>query len=93
MNVADLQGMADALAPPAAGTTGTKVGIYSTTSQWTQITGGTTSTTAGLGGLPDWVPGATSLSGAEANCALPSFTGGTVEITQFSGNPDNDYSC
>ena len=90
MNVADLQGMADALGTSAAST---EVGIYSTTSQWLQITGGTSSTTADLGGLPDWIPGATTLSGAEANCALASFTGGTVEITQFSGNPDNDYSC
>ena len=91
MNVADLQGMIAAL--QGAGVVA--VGAYSTSSQWNQITGGTTSALGSglLYGIPDWIPGAKTLSGAKSNCSQVSFTGGHVTITQWSGRPDNDYAC
>ena len=92
LNVADLQGMIAGL--QAAGVT--VVGAYSTSSQWDSITGGTTTPASGsLYAIPNWIPGATSLSAAEANCSQPSFTGtaGSVTVTQWTGTPDNDYAC
>ncbi len=86
-NVADLQGMVDAFKAGGA----TTVGIYSTTYQWGQITGG--SRAGSLSGLPDWIPGARRLASAQSNCSLTGFTG-PVTITQWSGRPyDGDYAC
>ncbi len=97
MNVADLQGMVAAVdaAAAAAGATPQPVGVYSTSSQWGQITGSPTGTAAGsLAGRPVWIPGARSEGGAASNCSLASFTGGTVTLTQWFANPyDGDYSC
>lgn len=90
MNTADLQGMVAGLQQAGAFT----VGAYSTSSQWGAITGGTTTGSAGsLYGIADWIPGATRLSGAQANCSQTSFTGGRVTLTQWSGRIDNDYAC
>jgi hypothetical protein len=91
MNVADLQGMIAALAAAGA----TVIGSYSTSFQWNQITGGTTSSAAGsLFGIPDWIPGASSQTGAVRNCKLKSFTGGRVAITQWTARSiDNDHAC
>ena len=89
MNVADLQGMIAALQQAGA----SPVGAYSTSSQWNKITGGTTSSSGSLSGIPDWVPGARTLSGAKSNCGLASFTAGRIAVTQWSGHPDNDYAC
>ena len=90
MNVADLQGMVAGL--EAAGATA--IGAYSTATQWDTITGGTRSAAAGsLYSIPNWLPGASTLRQAEANCSRPSFTAGSVTVTQWSGSPDNDYSC
>lgn len=97
MNVADLQGMVDALnaAATAAGSAAKQIGIYSTSYQWHQITGSPQGTAAGnLASLPDWVPGATRQSGAVSDCSLAPFTAGGVLITQWAGSPyDGDYSC
>lgn len=87
MNVADLQGMVAALQADGAGT----VGVYSTSAQWGTITGGAAS--GSLAGVPDWIPGARNLSGAQADCALASFTGGSVTVTQWFSHPDGDYAC
>jgi len=91
LNDADLQGMVYALQQAGV----TSLGAYSTTSQWDQITGGTTTTAAGsLYSLSDWIPGASSLSGAERNCTQTPFTGGAVTVTQWpSGQYDGDYAC
>jgi hypothetical protein len=91
MNVADLQGMIAAL--QAAGVT--TVGAYSTTYQWDTITGGTTSASGSLYDIPDWIPGARNLSQAKSNCNQTPFTGATaaVTVTQWTGQPDNDYAC
>jgi hypothetical protein len=92
MNIADLQGMIAAL--QASPNSVTAVGAYSTSSQWNQITGGTSTSAAGsLYGIPNWIPGATTLSGAQSNCGLPSFTLGTVSLTQWTGTFDSDYAC
>ena len=100
-NVADLQGMVAAFSSATnetyAGTRlgGAKsVGIYSTSSQWNQITGGSTATLGSLLGLLDWIPGARTLSAAESNCSLPGFTTSKPTITQWFGKPyDGDYAC
>jgi hypothetical protein len=90
MNVADLQGMVAGLQDVGA----TTVGAYSTSSQWDTITGGTSSTSGSLYQIPNWIPGARNLSGAQANCTQASFTGGTVTVTQWFGHPDDgDYAC
>ncbi|HTX62226.1 MAG TPA: hypothetical protein VMD28_01200, partial [Acidimicrobiales bacterium] len=64
MNVAVLQGFVVGL--DAAGATG--VGVYSTSYQWGVITGGTSSSTASLGKLATWEPGASDEAGAQAMC-------------------------
>jgi hypothetical protein len=91
MNVADLQGMIAELSSAGAAA----VGAYSTSSQWSQITGGTLSAAAGsLYQIPDWIPGARSLSGAISNCGLSSFTGGQVTLTQWTAKSiDHDHAC
>lgn len=86
MNVAVLQGMYAALNPNS--TVGA-VGAYSTSSQWSQITGGTPSLT-----WPDWIPGARTQSAAASNCAQSSFTSGKITLTQWvSRNLDSDFAC
>lgn len=65
----------------------------STASQWNGVTGGTTSSSGSRYGIPDWIPGAKTLTRAETNCGLTSFTAGHVAVTQWSGHPDNDYAC
>jgi hypothetical protein len=87
MNVADLQGMIAGL--QAAGATA--FGVYSTASQWSSVVGSTA--LGSLQGLPDWVPGAKTLSGAINNCKQTSFTGGKVTITQYTSRIDTDYAC
>ena len=95
MNIADLEGMVAALQASGAPV----VGVYSTASQWDQITGGTTSSTLygvadSLYGVPDWIPGAKTEAQAASNCGQASFTVGAVSLTQWSGHPDdNDYAC
>lgn len=90
MNVADLQGMIAALrrfgAPP--------VGAYSSSFQWTTITGGTRSSSSGsLYRMPNWIPGARTQAGAKFNCHMASFTAGRVVITQWETNIDGDFAC
>jgi hypothetical protein len=89
MNVADLQGMVAALQQSGA----LSVGAYSTAAQWNQVTGGTASSSGSLYGIPDWIPGAKTLSRAKSNCGLASFTGGRIAVTQWAGHPDSDYAC
>lgn len=93
MNAAVLEGMVSGLEQAGASASG-EVGVYSTTTQWGEITGGSPLPSSPLYGLPTWVPGAGSLSGAVANCAQQSFTGGVVELTQWVGTTyDSDYPC
>jgi hypothetical protein len=82
MNDAVLEGMAAFVSSQSTSTgSPAAVGVYSTTSQWSQITGGESTvdanwtslahstSPASLDGLPDWVPGATSAAGADSTCA------------------------
>jgi hypothetical protein len=78
------------------------VGIYSTGYQWGEIVGALGAVQSGtaipgpsnLNGLPSWLAGATSLEGAQANCAQPPLTGGTVTVTQYLMNGlDHNYAC
>jgi hypothetical protein len=88
-NRATLEGMTAYLA-----SRGAAIGLYSTGLQWSQIVGATP-TTSNLAGRNSWLPGATTLSGATANCAKPALTpGGRVTLTQFVvSNLDRDHSC
>jgi hypothetical protein len=109
-NVADLRGMVAALKSTGETVTVTgsvvslggvtNVGIYSTSYQWGQITDSSAvgyPDLVGVGGLPDWIPGARALSGAQANCSLAGFTtmlGAGPTITQWFGKPyDGDVAC
>ena len=88
-NAADLEGMVSAL--HAFGDVST-VGIYSTSYQWGVIVGSNDGQGV-LAGLPDWIPGARRETSASSNCSLPSFTNGSVLITQWFGHFDGDVSC
>ena len=100
-NVADLRGMVAALKNTAETVSGvqlggvTTVGIYSTSYQWGQITDTSALGYSDLVGLPDWIPGARTLSGAQANCSLSGFTTtAKPTITQWFGKPyDGDVAC
>jgi hypothetical protein len=82
---------------------GLGVGAYSTTAQWTSIVGGTSSSIPplpngspnNLVGLDEWGAGASSLKGAQANCAAAvPFTGGHNRLMQYLSNGvDYNVSC
>lgn len=88
-NRATLEGMTAYFAA-----TGGRVGLYSTSYQWGVIVGATP-TTSNLVGRNSWLPGATTLSAATANCTKPALTpGGRVTLTQYAVNGyDRDHSC
>jgi hypothetical protein len=88
-NRATLEGMTAYLAAQ-----GGRIGLYSTSQQWNQIVGAVP-TTSNLAGRNSWLPGATTLNGATANCTKPALTpGGRVTLTQFVvNNLDRDHSC
>ncbi len=88
-NRADLEGMADYFRR-----IGATVGIYSTTGQWDPLVG-TVPPSSPLYRLPEWRPGAKTLSQAKKNCHLARLTGGgTVTITQWTTRSGNsDFSC
>ena len=103
-NAADLQGMVDYLRSQGV----PSVGFYSTGYQWGVITGGWTvgndatyrqswsqefTPLFPMSAGPVWVAGASSLSGAQANCST-SFTGGTTTLAQYpDGSLDGDLAC
>ncbi|HVA97132.1 MAG TPA: hypothetical protein VND99_05750 [Candidatus Acidoferrales bacterium] len=88
-NAADLEGMVAYIQ-----SLGATVGIYSTSSQWTQIAG-TVNAISSLNSLNNWLPGARTLSAAISNCSLPPLTAkGKVIITQYTSSlMDYDNSC
>ncbi|TMK55034.1 MAG: hypothetical protein E6G59_00835 [Actinobacteria bacterium] len=93
LNTKDLQGAAAYLAAQGVG----QLGFYSTGFQWGQITGlnASTSPASFSTSYVNWVPGATSLSSAQARCSSAySFTGARVQLTQYvQSNLDVDYRC
>ena len=91
MNQASLDGML-AVLPQG------QVGVYSTSYQWGQIVGSkldATSTSEGLGALPQWIPtGQGSASTAQADCqTIPRVTSGRLVYTQYTSGYDYDYAC
>jgi len=86
-DTAALQGEVDGL--KALGVT--TVGVYSTSYQWGQITGGTG---AQFASSPAWVAGTGSLSTAQSNCKTTSFTGGSITLAQYAKSGyDADVHC
>ena len=94
LNIAALQGFIAGLRN--AGATG-RIGIYSTSAQWKDITGLTAQTTptAFNGQLPDWVAGtAATLTQARQNCSSGGFTGARPTLAQYRIGPlDADLRC
>jgi hypothetical protein len=88
-NRADLEGMVAYFASIGAAS-----GIYSTSTQWSQIAG-TVPPSSPLYILKSWLAGARTLTLAKRMCsAAPLTGGGTVALTQHvSGGFDYDYSC
>ncbi|WP_297343369.1 hypothetical protein [Amnibacterium sp.] len=102
-NAASLAGAATYLGRVGVAADGVaRIGVYSSTAQYRTITGGTGSAVPNLPdgersplvGLPEWGAGASSLKGAQSNCGVTPFTGGSITLTQFvSGAFDYDVSC
>lgn len=93
LNIAAIQGFVAGL--KNSGASGS-VGIYSTASQWNQITGLTAQTTAtGLGSSPpNWVAGGRSLKQARTNCSSGGFTGANPTLAQYGSlGYDADLRC
>ena len=88
-NRADLEGMAAYFRH-----IGARVGIYSTAKQWDPLVG-TVTASSPLYRLPDWIPGAKTLTQAKKNCKLAPLTrGGKVTITQWRApSVNSDFSC
>lgn len=88
-NRAALEGMAAYLIARGA-----QVGIYALPTQWRQIAG-TVTWDSNLYRLDSWLPGATTATGAEANCRrAPLTAGGRVVLAQYvSGGLDHNVSC
>ena len=87
-NRATLEGMTDFLS-----SSGGRVGLYSTGTQWRQVVG-TVPSTSTLSPLRSWLAGSTSLSGAITTCAKAPLTRGPVVLTQYVvGGLDRDRSC
>jgi len=84
-NLASIRGSIDFLQRQP----GVKVGIYSVRQMWVRITGGA------VVNLPNWVAGASNVTGAKARCASAwSATGGPVMFTQWWVKPyDFNYAC
>jgi hypothetical protein len=86
-DIAALQGEVAGLQSDGVAT----IGVYSTSYQWTQITGGTGTA---FGAQPAWIAGTGSLSTAKSNCLQTSFTGGPITLTQYAKSGyDADYHC
>jgi hypothetical protein len=88
-NRATLEGMTSYLLSRGAG-----VGLYSTARQWGQIIGNVPST-SNLAGRASWLPGASTLTGAKANCRKAPLTPrGDVVLAQYVKNRlDRNLSC
>jgi hypothetical protein len=86
-NVAVLQGEVDYLKSVGV----TKIGFYSTTAQWNQITG----TSKVFAAYPSWGAGAPSEKAAKDHCvSTPGFTGGRLALVQYIWSGfDADVRC
>ena len=87
-NVADLEGMTNYFQ-----SVGSRIGLYSTASQWKAIAG-TVSSSSSLYGQDSWLAGSSSLTNAKNACTLPGLTDGKTTVTQYVARQvDYDYSC
>ncbi len=88
-NLAAVEGMAAAIRAA-----GGDIGVYSTQRQWNLLVGDATPSLA-LAGAPSWIAGATSRSGALANCSAGSLTpAGRVRMVQWvQQGLDHDIAC
>jgi hypothetical protein len=89
-NVATLEGMAAYYQAKGA-----RVGLYTTATQWNDITGNFVSSGSNLNGLANWRPSGASLSNAISNCNVEPLTaGGYISMTQYvQKNIDHNHSC
>ncbi|NJD27689.1 MAG: hypothetical protein FIA92_05275 [Chloroflexi bacterium] len=87
LNVAALQGQVDYLLSVGV----TRLGFYSTTVQWGEITGRTTA----FEDYPSWGAGAPSERVAKSHCqSTPGFTGGRLAMVQYPwAGFDADLRC
>ena len=86
LNVAALQGEVDSLLNAGV----TRLGFYSTQTQWNAITGGSLAFSA----YPSWLAGGGTLKGAQQLCTRPAFTGGATVLGQyFASGFDADLVC
>jgi hypothetical protein len=94
LNTAAIQGFMAGL--HTAGATAA-VGVYSTATQWSQITSLSAQTTAAsFGGTspPDWIAGTGSRKQAQSHCLSGSFTGARPTLAQYATSGyDADLRC
>lgn len=74
---------------------GAQIGLYSTATQWVEITGNNISSSSILNGLPNWRPSGSTLANAKKNCSVAPLTpGGYISLTQYVvKNLDHNHSC
>ena len=89
LNVAALHGEVDSLL--ANGVSGSRIGFYSTTVQWGQVTGATTD----FSGYLSWGAGSPNEKVAKSHCvSTPGFTGGRLALVQYPyAGFDADLPC
>lgn len=89
LNVAALRGEVDSLL--ARGIAASRLGFYSTTVQWGEITGPSTAFSA----YPSWGAGSPNEKVAKSHCAsTPGFTGGRLALVQYPyAGFDADLAC
>jgi hypothetical protein len=96
-NIASLEGMVSYFDSLSTDTARARVGLYSTTYQWNQITGHTIGTDSPLYNRSTWYAlGNTNLATAQAACTKqrPLVEGGQIVLTQFIvKNLDHNYAC
>jgi hypothetical protein len=85
LNRYTIQGIVETLRSAVA----TPIGVYSTSSQWSEITGGYQPAVDA-----NWVAtGQSGLKRAKAFCASSGFTGAPVWLVQYVATYDHDYVC
>ena len=89
----DTQALLGAVAALRARSVAT-VGIYSTSFQWSQVTGGTTITGSRFVDSSSWVAGNRDAASAQSLCGTVGFTGGPVRLAQYPQSGfDGDIAC
>lgn len=93
LNIAAINGFIEGLINAGAPA---PVGVYSTGSEWRQLTGLTAGRTARAFGYspPSWISSVGTLDDARMNCAAGGFTGVHPTLAQYSqGDFDGDLRC